>query len=73
MIFAGPGGESLIAWADALKRLEADSSLSVLRVNSGRFLARVSDVRGRDCTYEILARILDGSAPAAAAPSAKPN
>lgn len=74
MIFAGPGGESLIMPKDVTAQLAADSSLSVLRVNNGRFLARVSDVRGRNCTYEIVARILDGAGgPAAAVPSSKPN
>lgn len=70
MIFTGPGGEPLIAWGDAVERCAADSSLSVLQVNNGRFLARVSDVRGRNCTYEILARIVDAGQ---AAPSSKPN
>jgi hypothetical protein len=73
MIFDGPAGEPLIAWADALKRLDSDSGLSILRMNGGRFLVRVSDVRGRDCSYEILARILDGQAPDAGHRSSKPN
>lgn len=61
-IIEGPGGEPLIAPPDVEKRIASEPGLVILQAHNGRFLARPSTLTGRKVGFEIIARILDGSA-----------